>query len=138
MEGAYLLAQQCSGRRGGRQGLLRGPVAGLLNLVLDKVLQGSELHLAAAASVHVILICNESHVRGTGGSQGLIPRPSRLRQEIPKDGTKTRADLSTDPKAAEDILEYIQGWGTLRSNLIFERSTEARPIRETSILHRLP
>lgn len=103
-------------------------MAGLLNLVLDKVLQGSEFQLAAATSVHVILICNEPHVRGTGGNQGLIQLPSRLRQEIPKDGTKTRADLSTHPRAAEDILDYIQSWGTLRSNLVFEQGLLRRPV----------
>lgn len=50
-------------------------MAGLLNLVLDKVLQGSEFHLAAATSVHIILICNKPHVKGTEGSQGLIQLP---------------------------------------------------------------
>lgn len=37
-------------------------MAGLLNLVLNKILQGGELRLAAAASVHIVLICNEPAV----------------------------------------------------------------------------
>lgn len=56
---AHLLAQQCTGSRGCREGLLRGPLAHLLELVLNKVFQGSELRLAAATSVHIVLICNE-------------------------------------------------------------------------------
>lgn len=67
--GAHLPTQQRS-RRGGGQGLLRRPLAGLLELVLNEVLQGSELCLAAAASVHVVLICKEPTVRGTGGGSG--------------------------------------------------------------------
>lgn len=96
---------------------MRGPVAGLLNLVLDKVFQGSEFHLAAATSMHIILICNKTHyVKGTGGNQGLIQLPF-MAETIPKDGTKTRASMPAHLGAAEDILEYIQVWGTLKSNL---------------------
>lgn len=63
-------------------------MAGLLNLVLDKVLQGSEFHLAAATSVHIILICNKPMSKGLGTIRPLYSFPSRLRQEIPKDGLK--------------------------------------------------
>ena len=61
---AHLLAQQCTSGRGCRQGLLRGPLAHFLELVLNKVFQGSELCLAAATSVHIVLICNEPVVSG--------------------------------------------------------------------------
>lgn len=64
--GAHLPTQQRS-RRGGGQGLLRRPLAGLLELVLNEVLQGGELCLATAASVYVVLICKVPTVRGTGG-----------------------------------------------------------------------
>lgn len=63
-EAAHLPAQQRSRGRCGGQGLLRGPLADLLELVLNKVLQGRELRLAAATSVHVIFICNEPVVSG--------------------------------------------------------------------------
>lgn len=69
--GAHLPTQQRS-RRGGGQGLLRRPLAGLLELVLNEVLQGGELCLATAASVYVVLICKVPTVRGTGG--GSSPR----------------------------------------------------------------
>lgn len=69
---AHLLAQKRSSRRVGRQGLLGSPLADLLELVLNKVLQGSELRLAAATSVHVILICNKPVVSGTW--EGLQPQ----------------------------------------------------------------
>lgn len=85
---AHLLAQQRSGSRGGGQGLLWGPMAGLLNLVLDKVLQGSEFHLAASTSVHVILICNKPEVRGLGPVRASSSFPSRLSRERAKDGLK--------------------------------------------------
>ena len=65
--GAHLPTQQC-GRRGGGQGLLRCPLASFLEFVLNEVLQGGELCLAAAASVHIVLICKEPTVRGTGGA----------------------------------------------------------------------
>lgn len=93
--GAHLLAQQCSGGRGGGQGLLRGPLADLLELVLDEVLQGSELRLAAATSVHVVLICNEPVVseaweglqppaestQGWHQNQRHLPQPSHSSRE---------------------------------------------------------
>lgn len=62
--GTHLLAQQRTGSRGCRRGLLGGPLAHLLELVLNKVFQGSELCLAAATSVHVVFICKEPVVTG--------------------------------------------------------------------------
>lgn len=62
--GAHLLAQQRTSSRGCRRGLLGGPLAHLLELVLNKVFQSSELRLAAATSVHVVLICKEPVVTG--------------------------------------------------------------------------
>lgn len=67
--GAHLLTQQCgSGSRGGGQGLLRDPLAGFLELVLNEVLQGGELRLASAASVHVVLIWGSLQSAGPGGT----------------------------------------------------------------------
>lgn len=72
VERAYLLAQQRSSSRGGRQGLLRGPLADFLEFVLNKVFQGSELGLAAATSVHIVLICNKPVL--SGAWEGLQPQ----------------------------------------------------------------
>jgi hypothetical protein len=49
---------------------LGNSLASLLNFVLNKILQGSELRLAATTSVHIILICNKPTVRraGSGGN----------------------------------------------------------------------
>lgn len=117
---------------------MRGPMAGLLNLVLDKVLQGSEFHLAAATSVHIILICNKPDVKELGAIRASSTSfPSRLRQEISKDGPKPELVCLLTQDMEGNILEYIQGWGSLGSNPILYRSTEARPPRETSILHRV-
>lgn len=69
--GAHLPTQQRGGRGGG-QGLLRRPLAGFLELMLNEVLQGGELCLAAATSVHVVLICKKPTVRGTGGGGALV------------------------------------------------------------------
>lgn len=69
--GAHLPTQQRGGRGGG-QGLLRRPLAGFLELMLNEVLQGGELCLAAATSVHVVLICKKPTVRGTGAGGALV------------------------------------------------------------------
>lgn len=84
---------------------MRGSMAGLLNLVLHKVLQGSKFHLTASTSVYIILICNKPDVKETGGNQASASFPSRLRQEIPKDGIRTRAGMPAQPGAAENTLE---------------------------------
>lgn len=94
--GCYLLTQQRSSI-GGRQGLLGHPLADLLELVLNKVLQGGELRLAAATSVHVILICNEPAV--SGAWEGFQPQA-----DAPKGGIRTRDAFPSPPKGAENTL----------------------------------
>ena len=95
--GCYLLTQQRSSRSGGRQGLLGHPLADLLKLVLNKVLQGGELRLAAATSVHVIFICNEPAV--SGAWEGFQPQA-----DTPKGGIRTRGAFPSPPKGAENTL----------------------------------
>lgn len=77
MQGGAHLSTQQRGRRSGGQGLLRHPLAGFLELMLNEVLQGGELCLAAATSVHVVLICKEPTVRGTGEGTLVLGTPSQ-------------------------------------------------------------
>lgn len=94
---AYLLTQQRSSRRGGRQGLLGSPLADLLELVLNKVLQSSKLRLAAAASMHIVLICNKPEV--SGAWQGF-----QAQAKSTQGGIRTRSAFPGPPRGAENTL----------------------------------
>lgn len=94
-------------------------MAGLLDLVLDKVLQGSKFHLAAATSVHIILICNKTDVKGPRGNQALIQLPFKAETRDTQGWPSTRVGMPAYPGAGGNTLEeYIQGWGSLGSNPI--------------------
>jgi hypothetical protein len=80
-------------------------MAGLLNLVLDKVLQGSEFHLAAATSVHIVLICNKPYVKGTVGNQVVIQLPFKAETGDTQGWPQTRVGMPAHPGATGNTLE---------------------------------